>query len=84
MPGKWHRGGGPVMPVRHDVHRTCSTAFFADETPSNRRPGQILRQSIEPNVDHASITGARRALNVASHMTYGDPFRWCAERPSVR
>jgi len=26
------------MPVRHDVHRSCGSAFLADETASNRRP----------------------------------------------
>src|SRR3954469_4637939 len=62
------------MPVRHDVHRSCGSAFLADETASNRRPGQVLSQGIQSDVDHASIA-LGRTLDVAGHMTVGDPFR---------
>lgn len=71
------------MPVRHDIHRTRGAAFFADEAPGDRRPRQILRQDIEPDVDHASIAGAGRALNVAGQMTFGDPASRCAKREIV-
>jgi hypothetical protein len=27
---EWHGSANSVMPVRHDVHRTCRTTFFAD------------------------------------------------------
>jgi hypothetical protein len=77
MLGEWHGGASSVMPIWHDVHRSCGTAFLADETPADRRPGQILGEGIQPDVDHPSIT-LGRALDVAGHMTVGDPFRRAA------
>ena len=35
--GEWHGGSGSVMPVRHDIHRTCRATFLADETAADLR-----------------------------------------------
>src|SRR3954466_9666082 len=56
---------GPVMPVWHDLHRTFDAAFLADKAPADRRPGQVLRQGIQPDVDHAVSALTARALDVA-------------------
>jgi hypothetical protein len=74
MPGEWHGAADSVMPVWHDVHRTRGAAFVADETPTDRRPGQVQGQGSQPDVDHPSIAFAARALDVAGHVTVGDPF----------
>jgi hypothetical protein len=58
MLGEWHGVAGSVMPVWHDVHRTRDATFLADEAPADCRPGQILGQGIEPNIDHAPIANA--------------------------
>ena len=73
MPGEWHGTADSVMPVRHDVHRTRGAAFLADEAPADRRPGQILGQDVQPDIDHAPIALAARTLDVAGHVTVGDP-----------
>ena len=77
--GEWHGGAGPVMPVWHDIHRTGGSTLLAAEAPTDRRPGQVLRQGIQPNIDHASIANAR-ALDVAGHVAVREPFgraaRW--------
>jgi hypothetical protein len=78
MLGEWHGGANPVMPVRHDVHRSCGAAFLADETPADRRPGQILGEDIQPDVDHPSIA-LGRALDVAGHVPFRDSFRGAAK-----
>ena len=58
MPGEWHGSADPVMPVRHDVHRTFDAAFLADEATADRRPGQDLgagcRAGRRPCVDRTS------------------------------
>ena len=74
MPGEWHGSGSPVMPVWHDVHRTCGAAFLADEAPADRRPGQILGQGVQPDIDHASIAITARTLDVAGYVTVREPF----------
>ena len=68
MPGEWHGGGGPVMPVRHDVHRTRCAALLTDEAPADRRPGQVLRQGVQSDINHTSIALAGRTLDVAGHV----------------
>ena len=75
MPGEWHGGGSPVMPVWHDVHRTCSATLLADETPTDRRPGQVLGQGVQPDIDHASIAFTARTLDVAGYVAVREPFR---------
>ena len=83
MPCKWHGAAGSVIPVWHDVHRTRGAAFVADETPTDRRLGQVQGQGSQPDVDHPSIAFAARALDVAGHVTVGDPFRRRAKRVNV-
>jgi len=68
-----------VMPVWHDVHRTCGAAFLADKAPTDCRPGQVLGQGVQPNIDHTTIALAARTLDVAGHVTVGDPFRRAAK-----
>jgi hypothetical protein len=51
MLGEWHGMTGSVMPVRHDVHRTCRATFGADKALADLRPGAILRKTIQPDVD---------------------------------
>jgi len=86
MPGEWHGPADSVMPVRYDVHRTGDAALLADEAPTDHRPGLVLGQGVEPDVDHAPITAAARTLDVAGHMTVGEPFcraaRWVFAGPS--
>jgi hypothetical protein len=43
------------MPVRHEVHRTFGAAFLADQAPTDLRPGQVLGQGIQPDIDHPPI-----------------------------
>ena len=74
MPGEWHAHVLHVMPVRHDVHRTRSAAFLADKVVADRRPGQVLRQGIQSDVDHATIALSARALNVAGYVAVREPF----------
>ena len=74
MPGEWHAHVLHVMPVRHDVHRSRSAAFLADKAAADRRPGQVLRQGIQSDVDHATITLSARALNVAGYVAVREPF----------
>ena len=56
MLGEWHGGGGPVMPVRHDVHRTRCAALLTDQAPADRRPGQVLRQGVQSDINHTSLS----------------------------
>ena len=83
MLGERNGAGYPVMPVRHDVHRAGGATFLADEAPGDCRPGQILGQGVERDVDHASIAGAGRALDVAGHVTVGAPASRGAKREFV-
>lgn len=83
MLGEWHGSAVPVMPVRHDVHGSCRAALRAQEAAGDGRPRQIAGQCVEPDVNHAVTTPAARALDVAGHVTVGDPFRWSAKRPPV-
>ena len=62
------------MPVRHDVHRTRCAALLTDEAPADRRPGQVLRQGVQSDINHTSIALAGRTLDVAGHVTLGEPF----------
>jgi hypothetical protein len=64
--GKRHACILPVMPVRHDVHRTCSATFGADKAPADLRPGAILRQGIQSDVDQA--IAAAVTLDVAGYV----------------
>jgi len=75
MLGEWHGLTRSVMPVWHDVHRTGRSALLADEAPADDRPGLILGQGVQPDVDHAPIAVAARALDIAGHVTVGEPFR---------
>jgi hypothetical protein len=75
MPGEWQGGGSPVMPVWHDVHRTCSATLLADEPPTDRRPGQILGQGVQPDIDHASIAFVARTFDAAGYVAVREPFR---------
>jgi hypothetical protein len=43
---EWHRMPDPVMPVRHDVHRSCGAADRAHEAPADARPGAVLGQGV--------------------------------------
>jgi hypothetical protein len=79
MPGEWHGVTGSVMPVRHDVHRTCDAAFLAEEVPTDRRPRQILGQGVQPDIDHPPIALTARTLDVAGHVTIREPFRRAAK-----
>jgi hypothetical protein len=72
--------GRSVMPVWHDVHRTRDATFLADETRADRRPGQVLWQRVQPDIDHATIATAARTLDVAGYVTVGEPFRRAAGR----
>jgi len=58
MLGEWHGSASSVMPVWHDVHRTGDAALLADEAPTDHRPGLVLGQGVEPDVDHAPIATA--------------------------
>ena len=78
MPGEWHGLTGSVMPVGHDIHRTGGAALLADEAPTDHRPGLVLGQGVEPDVDHAPIAVAARALDIAGHMAVGQPLCWAA------
>ena len=81
--GEWHGSAVPVMPVWHDVHRTCRATLLAAEAPSDRRPGQVLGQGVQPDIDHPSIALSARTLDVAGYVTVSDPFRWGAKRVFV-
>ena len=59
-------------------------ACRADEAPSDHRPRLVLGQGIQPDIDHASIALAARALDVAGHVAVGDPFCGSAERVNCR
>ena len=83
MLGEWHGGGSSVMPVRHDMHRTRGAAFLADEAPCDCRPRQVLGQGVQSDIDHASVARTARTLDVAGHMTVGDPFRRSVKRVIV-
>ena len=61
MPGEWHSVADPVMPVWHDVHRTCDTAFLADEAPG-------LGKRVQSYIDHPSIAPTR-TLDAAADVT---------------
>jgi len=78
--GEWHGPADSVMPVRHDVHRTGDAALLADEAPTDHRPGLVLGQGVEPDVDHAPIAVAARALDIAGHMAVGQPVCRAARR----
>jgi hypothetical protein len=70
--GEWHGPADSVMPVWHDVHRTGDAALLADETPTDHRPGLVLGQGVEPDVDHASIALSARTLEVAGYVAVGE------------
>ena len=74
MLGEWHGGGSPVMPVWHDVHRSRDAALLTAETAADLRPGQVLRQDVQPDIDHASIAFTARTLDVAGYVTVREPF----------
>jgi len=80
MLGEWHGLTDSVMPVRQDVHRTRGAALPADEARADFRPGQVLRQGIQSDIDHASIALTARTLDAAGHVPVGEPFgraaRW--------
>jgi hypothetical protein len=84
MPGERYGSASSVVPVRHDVHRTCGATLLADEAPADHRPWLVLRKGIQSDVDHAVTALTARTLNVARHVAVGDPFRRRAERPTVR
>jgi hypothetical protein len=44
--------------LRTPIHRTGGSALLADEAAGDHRPGEILGQGVEPDVDHASIANA--------------------------
>src|SRR5712671_5553923 len=79
MPGEWHGAADSVMPVWHDLHRTCGAAFLADEAPTDRRPRQILGQGVQSDIDQPSITNTTRTLDVAGDVPVRQPFRRAAE-----
>jgi hypothetical protein len=72
MLGEWHGVAGSVMPVWHDVHRTCRAAFLADKLNADLRPGAILRQGFQPDVDQT--IAAAVTLDVAGYVAVRDPF----------
>ena len=78
--GEWHGAADSVMPVRNDVHRTSGTTLLAHDAAADRRPRQIPRQGVEPDVDHASIAFTARTLDVAGYETVRAPFRRGAKR----
>ena len=71
------------MPVRHDVHRTRCAALLTDEAPADRRPGQVLRQGVQSDINHTSIALGGRTLDVAGHVTVGAPASRGAKREFV-
>ena len=46
----------------------CDATYLGDKAPTDLRPRQILRQSIQPDVDHASMALAARTLDVAGYV----------------
>jgi hypothetical protein len=83
MPGEWHGAADSVMPVRHDVHRTCGATFPAHKAAADCRPGQIRGQGVQPNIDHPLTALTARTLDVAGNVTVSDPFRRLAKREFV-
>jgi hypothetical protein len=73
------------MPVWHDVQRTRSATLLADEAPADSRPGQVLRQGVQSDIDidHPTIALTARTLDVAGHVAVSDPFRRSAKRVFV-
>jgi hypothetical protein len=51
----------------------AAAAFLADKAPADLRPGAILRQGIQPDVDQT--IAAAVTLDVASYMAVREPFR---------
>jgi hypothetical protein len=73
-----------VMPVAGDVHGTGRAAFPANEAAADFRPGQVLRQGVQSDIDHAAITFAAGTLDIAGYVPVRDPFRRTARRVFVR
>jgi hypothetical protein len=84
MLGEWHGVTDSVMPVRYDVHRTGRSACPADEAAADRRPGEVLGQGVQLDVDHAAIAPAARTLDVAGHVAVRNPVCRTARRVFAR
>src|SRR6476659_755418 len=69
-----------IMPIRHDVHRAGAAAFPTHQAPADARPRLILRQDIAPHIDNSPIALSAAALDRASDMPVGKPFRRTAGR----